>query len=365
MTMLRAALLLVLIGLAGPARAKDLWIEASGQAIQSGPADRDAARRRAVADALLAAALAGGAEVRGHSVLSQTRVTADLLIVRPVGRVLEHRITSEHQSGDLWLVTIRAKVGPRADGPCAQPRRLVVTAYAPQIDVAPDAPAWAVPLADAIAARLFDRLAQQPGVSLRRVTARSMPTTTAQRDSFDYTTLTQGSVRLAPGDHGFDSRIRLTTAPLGPDTALVLDLDMSLLSGQGGGLADRMQAQVRLPGASPLGRLAAVLQPDPDRLAAKLTADVEPTLERLLTRALCAPVAIRLDLRGGVISAPVGRDQGLTMGAIAFTADSDSSVQMLEIVSLGAANVTLRPLDPGVPAAAFAGRPVQFLETGR
>ena len=60
-----------------------VWVEVTGSAIIHNAADHDAARRRALADALLAAAFAGGANVQGHSAMSLGRMTSDMLVVRP------------------------------------------------------------------------------------------------------------------------------------------------------------------------------------------------------------------------------------------------------------------------------------------
>jgi hypothetical protein len=121
---------------------------------------------------------------------------------------------------------------------------------------------------------------------------------------------------------------------------------------------------VKLPGVSPFGRAAAAFAPDRRQLAAQLTAGVEAEMDALLDIETCKPVTAHLAVSSGKVTAGVGRNQGLTRGSIAFTADADHSTEMLEVVELGADRVVLRPLDPGRPAQAFAGRPVRFVETG-
>ena len=140
------------------------WIEVVGLAHARSPADVDAARRRALADALLSAALAGGAEVRGHTAVSNARVTSDMLLVRPVGQVLEHRVLSADIDGVAWRVRIRARVGPPATGACAARRRLVLAAEEPVVSVPLSAPAWAAALAPELAEGLVTAAAQAPSV---------------------------------------------------------------------------------------------------------------------------------------------------------------------------------------------------------
>lgn len=112
----------------------------------AGPGDRDAARRRAVSDALLAAALAAGADVSGHTAVNRGIVTSDVAIVRSVGRILRHRILSETLSGATWRVRIEALVG-EGPGPLCPVRTLIVTAYPATLAVDPHAPAWSGELA--------------------------------------------------------------------------------------------------------------------------------------------------------------------------------------------------------------------------
>jgi hypothetical protein len=142
-------LLVALLMLAAlPLRAAEgMVVQATGFAIQSGADDAASAKRRAVADALLQAALSGGASVAGHTVVDKSVVTADLLIVRPVGRVLQHRIIEISQKGGTWTAVIEAVVGQGVSAECTRRRNLRVNVYAPVIRVKPDAPAWTEPLA--------------------------------------------------------------------------------------------------------------------------------------------------------------------------------------------------------------------------
>ncbi len=356
--------LLLLLVLAQPLRAGDLWIEAQGFAVQSGAEDAASAKRRAVADALLMAALSGGADVAAHTVVDRSVVTSDLLIVRPVGRVKEHRLVSATKAGDTWQVVLQARVGPGAEGDCQSRRRMVISAYAPQIEVSPYAPAWAVPLAQEVANDLIRQMQAHPSVETLRVTDRALPDMTEARERVDYTVLTRGSVRLGAGEHGFVPVVRVDLGGAGLRPDLVLRIDLVLLGGNGEVTRQGVERQVALPGPRLLGRAQALLEPDRRRLAARLTAGLDRAMTALLDVETCKPVLTHLAVAGGKITAPVGRRQGLTKGAIAFTADGDATTEMLEVVGLSSEGVTLRPLDPNRPAAAFAGRAVRFLETG-
>ena len=353
-------LLTALPAWAAPSR----WVEVTGYALMDG-GDADAARRRAMADALLAAALAGGADVRAHTAVDRAVVTSDLLIVRPVGRVLEHRVLSSRQNGTQWEVTLRARVGTGADNACQTRRRLIVTAYAPKIRVAPDVPAWAEPMAQEIVADLLQTLADHPATASLRVTRRAMTNLSAGQEALDYATLTRGSVRLGENEHAFLPALRLEVVGGAPGAKnLMLTLDLAFQGAQGEAMTTRVERHVTLPGPSPLGRAAPLLAPTRAAMRARLTAGLDRDLSAMLDREACRPVVAVLALRNGRITAPFGSANGLSRGAVAFTVDRDASTELLEVVALSPGRVELRPLDPHRPAAAFANRPVRFLDTG-
>lgn len=314
------------------------WIEVMGFATAMGPADRDAARRRALADALLSAALAGGAQVKGHSALSMTRMTSDLLILRPTGRVLAHRILSEDFDGQNWRVRIVARVGQPAPGDCPDRRGLILLAAAPQVSVSPNAPAWADVLGRDLAHHLLMMVGDHAAVV--------------------QLTQAQAKAKAQPGQHALHLDLRM--AP--EDRDLVLTLLMRL---DGPGL-DTMQdshaARLRLPGPSGLGRAAALVQPDRQAMAATLAKGARAALAGFLDRAACRPAQARMALSHGHLTVPLGRRHGLDRASLAFTADPDSSTEMLEIADLSENDARLRPLDPSRPLAAFAGRAVRFMQ---
>ena len=333
------------------------WLEVMGSATALNASDRDAARRRAMADALLSVALAGGAQVQGHSVMSNARMTSDLLIVRPVGRVLAHRILSEDFDGQIWRGRIAAQVGQPQAGSCSDRRRLVVTAYPPQVAVSPHAPAWADQLGRQVAANLLQS-ASRNAVVAELTLADRLPRHDPSRDATDYISLTRGTARVVPGGHGL--HLDLDLRPEGRHLVLTLRIRLD------GSAQERMEesheARVRMAGPSVFGRAAPLLEADKQSLSLTLSRGVQPAFEAFLMRAACRPPLAVLTLAQGKLVVPLGRANGLGRSSLAFTADSDASTEMLEVVALSERSPTLAPLDPARAATAFNGRPVRFLD---
>jgi hypothetical protein len=367
MTLYNRRALLALIGAVlvspalpiAPALAKSgNWVEVMGSATVNGQGDRDAARRRALADALLSAALAGGAQVKGHSVMSGARMTSDLLIVRPTADVLAHQVIAEDFDGFMWRIRIRAQVGQPSVSACADRRQMFVTMYPPRIRASSSAPAWAAALANDLGYRLAELAQAHPAVA-ELTRADRVPNSDPSKDRVDYRVLTGGNVRIKPGAHGLFTDITVETA----GHKLNLSLRMRLEGPAGEQIEKLYQASVRMPGPSLLGAAGAFTQPDRHTLAESLAGGARPALSELLQDAGCKPVLARLELSRRQLMVPVGRAHGVKRSSLAFTADGDSSVEILDVVQLGERSTVVAPLDPALDVTRLAGRPVRFFDT--
>lgn len=337
------------------------WVEVSGYATINSKDDRDSARRRALADALFNAALMGGAEVRGHTAVTKSVVTSDLSIVRAIGRVIDHRVISQTESAGMWTVTLQALVGLAADATCQSPRDLRVSAYAPVITVTPDSPAWAAELAQSVAADLIRQLDAHPATDIVRITDRQLPK--AGRDeSYDYRALTAGSVQLAPGELGFVPVIQISATGSSLNPAVTLQAELRLHEANGTVYRQPFSREVGMTQPKLLGRLAELTRKDRKTMATALTKGLKSTFDTLLSQRACEPLVASLSLQSGKLTAPVGRNHGISRGALAFTISRDRTSELLEITEIGGTRVTLRPLDPTVSVKDLAGSSVRFVE---
>ncbi|WP_417726997.1 flagellar assembly protein T N-terminal domain-containing protein [Roseovarius sp.] len=350
--------LLVLLGslVCAAAGAKDarLWVEAEGRAYVTAPDDQDAARRRAVGEALVSAALSGGASLRGHTAMTKGRITADLTILRPTGRILSHRILSAALQDGQWLVRVAAEVGPMPVGACASRRRLTVSATLPQIRVTPEASAWAEPLAQGLARDLMEVLRAHPDTDLERIAPVAVTAVTA---ALDYTALTRGQSVPAAGDHRMTQSITVDRQ----GAVLRLTLDLALIGPDGTALQRRIERQAKAPRGGVVGFVAGQNR---SRAEAELTAGVLQEVRAMLDGLACQPAEARLVLSGDGLTVPLGRRHGLTRASLAFVDDPNDGFGLLEVVVLGNRETTLRPLDPSRAPASFNGLRVYFVEAG-
>jgi len=331
-------------------------VQATGHAYVTSAADKEAARRRAIGDALIWAGLAGGASLRGHSVQNMSRMTTDLTIMRPTGRILSHKLISAQLKDGLWTVTLLAEVGAMPAGACASRRHTTVSSTPPVVRVHPSAPAWTAQLAREFSHSIVDALTDHPDVSLERIAA--TPRVAAAGASFDYTALTRGQqTSAAAGDHRLSQEITVTTR--GGKINLAIDLK---LTGPDGKTSRRtITREANLPSGGMSGYLSGNTR---SATETALTAGLDAELKSWLDGLSCEPPVARIVMANGDLSVPLGRRHGLTRASLAFVDDPNDNFGLLEIVKLGNRSAELRPLDPTRSAQSFDGLRVYFLEAG-
>ncbi|WP_194096949.1 hypothetical protein [Marivivens aquimaris] len=365
--MIRRALIIVaaLLFATTAAAERTVWVEAEGIGFVSAPNDTDSARRRAVADALLNAALMGGASVHGHTVVNMTRVERDLTIVQALGRVLRHEQISAVLNGNMWQVRIKALVGDEAQTMCRAANLLHVITYRPEVRVSPNAPAFTQVVAQDVLQTLYGVLDRHPQTASLRITDRTMPRGLSDmRARRDYTVLTQGDVRLTTGDWGFIPALEIYTVADGRGQAIEMRLTLDLVSSDNQVHRQEIIRRTKLPGPTLISGLGTLTQNTRAQMVAELTSGVGAAFDELLDIQACTPLQATVTMSGNELITNLGSRQGLSRGAIAFTMDRGNSIEMLEIVQITDRYTTLRPMDPTRPASAFVGRPVQFVETG-
>lgn len=337
-----------------------IWVDAVGFASIRKGVNSDAARREAYAEALVSAALSGGATLKGHTSMDKGRITADFSIMRPTGQVLRHKITEQKQSDGTWRVTVRALVGAADTGMCAGHRRLDVVAFAPDINVSPYAPAWTAPLANDLFVKLLKEIDRHKSAILTQATGRNAATFRPARESqYDYAALTRGGVSKTGGEHAFVPSITVAAEP-GDKVSMYMRLAFS--DGTGAVTARTFERLVDLPNGGSDGW--SISNRTRAKAADELFQGLPEAMRTMLDQMTCMPPVGMATMAGGKLSVPLGRKHGLTKAHLAFVDDPNDDFGVLEITGLSNGSVSLRPLDPSRSLSSFAGLRMHFLDAG-
>ena len=105
------------------------------------PRGQDAAERLALEDALYMAAMAGGAELNGFSMVENGILVGETVLLRPSSRILDFNIVKKAAKGVYVEVEVDAYVGPAPLVMCNRKRELRLVALASHISVSQSLPA--------------------------------------------------------------------------------------------------------------------------------------------------------------------------------------------------------------------------------
>lgn len=356
------ALAILLCLIVTPVTASDaFWTQAMGVAPVSSAAQVTAARRSALAEALIVAAMAGGADIRGHTVMDKARIQADRMVMRPNGRVHRYEVIEDRQNGSYWQITIKALVGPDQGGACQDQQRFVVNAYRPQVRVDPSAPAWAGQLGGEIANMVLDTVETHPNFDLVQMLADTdKKQMSAERRGFDYTALTRGTRVSAKTDHSLSIDIHLTSRGNGlGGSDLWAVIDIALYSPARPAARQSVAAKFPYKYVAGFDRITGAKRNAAHDYLRRAT---YTSVQQALSGFACQAPTATLRRAGGDYHVDLGVRHGLTAGALGFISDFSKSLQPFEIVSLNQNSAVVRPIGAVANAARYDGAQVTFLK---
>lgn len=365
---LMGGLLAGALGLAAPAQAEIRTVEVVGTAAETG-LGATLTRRRALEDALIEAAIQGGADINGYTAVSEGVLVSDQMVLRPSSHILDYTVLSETTESGFYKVRLRAVVGelPPAQN-CARRAQLDVLLYEPKLEVDLRVPAWAAQLQPDLAEAFADALSRHSEVSLQRAGGDTAPPGRSAQvgNDLDYAALTQGTraSQTQPGKLGFRASVKLEMVG---ERLLRMTLASRLVDGGGQGtvLQDRAQQEIRLGTKLPFRALNVLAAPDRREIVRLLSQGIAAHVATLVERYACRALTGPLQYTGKVLSLPFGKKDGLTKHHLAYSEGRDTPYILFEIVKLDAHSVQLAPLDRRRGLKSLAGMQVRFMEIGQ
>ena len=344
-------------------------VEAVGQAVATGAASDARLRSRALQDALYQAALKGGASINGYSVTSNAVLTSDVLVVRPDSQILDYRIVEEKVTRSSARIAIQAYVG-RIDAPPACARRAVldIALQRPQVELAASAPAWLIATEEVTAALLERDINALDGVTLVQASDVSSQSQSSLAAEFDYTSLTLGVLQNA-GARAQVKTLSTTISLSGSKSSafkngLLVQVESKLFdpSLERAPLVRVVTRELLLNRTTPIQLVNANSRATRQEILTQIGAMARDMARDMIVQRMCQSLSAKLVLREGTLTAPFGRNDGLTRHHLAYTQGRDTPYEILEIEVLNDQSAEVRPLDSSRTSAFFAGQTVQFME---
>lgn len=346
------------------------FAEATGRAVIMDDAAQDEARMIALEDALYQVALQGGAEVNGFSAVSADTTLTDHFIVRPSSRILDYTITNEIVDDQHYMVSVRAAVGQLPKAECVTPRHHNVTVFAPSIYVGPTVPAWLAPIARTSVSEMLMQMERHPNLKTRRAITTTLDAAALARtnDAFDYTSLTQGRVRVATGDFAFIPEISFNARKIGKflRDEMVLDVTVTMHVADGVSYAPVLDHSVtqtiKLSDISPSRTFNVLSRGKRKDVTAHIFGMMPRFINDLSQQLTCRPLVSTLTLADGVLTVPLGKTHGVGQNSLAVTSGTDTLWTILRVSKADARSVVLEPLNPARDKNMLQGAKVEFME---
>ena len=358
-----------IVGFSASARGFD-FVQTTGRAIIMHQDAEQEARMMALEDALYTAALQGGAEINGFSIISTDTAIDDHFVVRPASRILDYRIVNEVVEEEHYAVTIEAAVGDLPEAQCQARGHSNVTFYAPTIRVAATAPAWTRQFADVVMREVVLMLDAQSCINVQAATQTKLNPAALARsnDAFDYTALTSGRVRVRRGDYAIIPQITLfgeVTRGFGlSNYRMTMQLNLHLLAGEGyeSLLEHRLTKIIDIEQSSLIRSLDVISRPKRHAILAEMRAPIAAYTSEFAAKLLCRPLKSTLNYAEGTLTIPLGTHHGVGVNSLAVASGTDTPWQILRVSAAGLLNSTLTPLNNQRDVEGLAGQAIEFME---
>jgi hypothetical protein len=361
---------LSLVTLASVAPAAAELVRTTGRAaLEAG--NESIVRRRALEDALYLAALEGGADVDGFSVVEKGVLTGESILLRPSSRILDFAILKEGTIGSHYEVTVEAYVGDRPATTCAVRPDILLTAVRPQLYASQTVPVW---MSNALARAHDYALPMLHSLDKIRIDQRdisiqaALPAASSVQEGFDYQTLLTGRSTSAP-----QARLPEHTRALHLEwradaqssRSNTVDITLNARIVDTANPSQNKQLRVfyraKLAPATPWRTVNVLGSKDYDALAKDIAQALAPELAAWLAPMACAPLTARLEARGNDrFHVPLGARDGLTRQSLAFVQSGPYEWSVLRIVELGEASAVLAPMNSARAVGNFVGAQVNF-----
>ncbi len=346
------------------------FTETTGRAVIMDAAMEQEARMLALEDALYLAALEGGASINGFSAVMSDTTLEDHFVIRPASRILDYTITNEVIDGEHYEVSIRAAIGDLPRGACLHQRAVHITLFKPRMTLADNIPAAAAPMAVDVLNNVITTIERHGGVSASRATDVALDPSRLSRinDSYDYTALTTGVVRVQRGDFAIVPEIILTGQRAGNALSRRDDMTMLIrlhvLAGESYAPIDKFEVTHTLTTRQrSVSRSFNVIgQPRRTAIRAALIEPVAGLVDTMVADLQCRPLTATLALRDGRLTVPVGSHHGIGQNALAVASGTDTPWQIMRVTQVDARSSILTPLNDRRDPVTLAGRTVEFME---
>ncbi len=363
--------LLVLLSNALNAEQKIQFVETTGRAVITDDESINNARRNALEDAIFLAAMHGGAKINGFSAIDKETKISDHFTLTPAGKLLDYTIVEESIVEEHYKTTIRAAVGELNATKCSMRSKAKIVKFGAEFEFSQKVPPWLRAIAQEVEIDLGKLIRNNPYSVLTEVSPIKLQINELLNtdDSFDYTALTRGRVRVASGDFALVPSISMQVSKskknIEGETFLLVSLSSKLFQGEDYKFMDeaRYELLIKLGSSTPWRSFDILGKKTRDQIKLSIKSGLTEHVFELMEKVRCVPLTASLKQRNGKLVVDLGHSHGITTNSLAVTSGTKTAYSILHVTEVTSNQSIVEPLNTSIKIDSLIGKKINFMES--
>ena len=337
--------------------------------------NEEIAKKRALDDALYLASLQAGAKIDGYSTVDTNTALKENLLVRPSSSIKDFVILEESKDETHYNVKIKAILVSVSDLlNCSARKNINLSYFKPNFTISSKLPAQMQRLPYFISQKIFENLSKFDEVSLKDATSFNFKPNkfSAISASLDYESLVEGKTSsLKTGEFGLHTLIELKSSN-GSLTRFInkvdVDLTINLFEGSNFNNIDTLNYSfsVFLGAETGYQYIDGFYKIPYDKINEIVHKSISKMQFRVKDKLKCYPLEAQAELVKGVLTIPLGINQGVKIGKVGFASNSNPNHSMNDWVVVTVKNSSgdfsvLEILNPSNKKEDINGKIIRFM----
>ena len=336
--------------------------------------DKDAARKRALDEALYLASLQGGAKVDGFSSIDTKTRLKESLVIRPASEIIDFKVLDEGFDLTHYEVKIQAALLQKnIDLKCDSTRINNISFLQPHYVVSSNSPAWTHHLPSLISSIILKNLKNLKDLKMsdKRNFFIDPENKKRVKNELNYEALTEKTLYIKNGEYSIIPSIKISRALSRLhrfSDELVFSIDLLLYEGPNYSFVDSFSYDFSLNLGNHTGYegLDSFYSVSKSKIIEYLDLSLSKYHFRIHDTMKCLPLETKLIYSNEKLIANLGTNQGLYRGKIGLisTRNPDNSMENWSVMSVVSSDLDasiLEPLNPNIDLIDLNGKLIRFL----
>lgn len=363
--------LLILFSSSATAEQTIQFVETTGRAVITDEESINDARRSSLEDAIFLAAIHGGAQINGFSAIDKETNLTDHFTLTPAGKLLDYTIIQESMVGEHYETTIRAAVGELTATECSTRGQANLVKFGAEFNFAPKVPSWLRQIATEVETNLGELLASRADTNLKDVSPIKLQINklVSIDDSFDYTSLTRGRVRVKSGDFALVPSISMQVSKskknIETEVFLLVSITTKLYQGEDYKLLEEANYEllIKLQSETPWRSFDVLGKKTRDQIKLSIKSGLDKHVSEVMDKVQCIPLTSIIKLNEGKLVVDLGHSHGVTKNSLAVSSGTNTTYSILYVNEVFANRSILEPLNKSIELKSLIGKTVNFMES--